>query len=58
MSLRVGKEVLEDHALLSYARDLWASGQYQNWRAHMHQDVEDELRSPVSLPVEDHPEEA
>ncbi len=58
MSERVGQEVSGDTELLSYARILWASGDYQSWRTHMRQDVADTLRGPSPDPVVGYFEEA
>jgi hypothetical protein len=58
MTERIGQEVVADHALLSYARRLWGTGEYQAWRRHMRQDVADSLADSSGASVEDHPEEA
>jgi hypothetical protein len=42
-AVRIGREVQNDDALLSFARRLWSSDAYQAWRLHMRRDVEESL---------------
>ena len=58
MTERIGQEVSTDHALLSYARRLWSTTEWQSWRLHMRRDVADGLNDPAPRSVEDYPEEA
>jgi hypothetical protein len=61
MGERIGQEVSTDQTLLSYARDLWASGEYKAWRTHMEQDIADGLnysRGTTQESAADYPEEA